>query len=97
MIESDAGIHDPLLTNAELAREPVSIKLCRPCAAAATFAAICREHLWKLHLVTRANVMAKTVVTRADALGALNLLERHPDDGELRQHLIAQLRRYLSA
>jgi hypothetical protein len=94
MIEFDAGIRDPLLTNAELAREPVSIKLCRPCAAA-TFAAICREHLWKLHLVTRANVMARAVVTRADALGALNLLERHPDDGELRQHLIAQLRRYL--
>ena len=96
MIEFDAGIHDPLLTNAELAREPASTKLCRP-SAAATFAAICREHLWKLHLVTRANVKAKTVVTRADALGALNLLERHPGDGELRQHLIAHLRIYLSA
>ena len=96
MIEFDAGIHDPLLTNAELAREPVSIKSCRPCAAA-QFAAICREHLWKLHLVTRANVMGRAVVTRADALAALNLLQRHPDDGELRQHLIAQLRTYLSA
>jgi hypothetical protein len=41
--------------------------------------------------------MARAVVTRADALAALNLLQRHPDDGELRQHLIAQLRTYLSA
>src|SRR5262245_6951515 len=64
MIEFGAGIHDPLLTNAELEREPVSSKSCRPCVAA-TFAAICREHLWKLHLVTRANVMAGAVVTPA--------------------------------
>ena len=96
MIEFDAGIHDPLLTNAELAREQVSVKFRRPCAAA-TFAAICREHLWKSHLATRANVMARAVVTRADALSALKLLERHPDDSGLRQHLIAELRTYLSA
>jgi hypothetical protein len=40
--------------------------------------------------------MAMGVVTRVDALAALDLLERHADDAALREHLLGGLRSFLS-
>src|SRR5262245_53783163 len=97
----DAAHSDALLCAAELSREPdwlfTAIRVCRCTYANAPLATVAREHLARPHDVTRLELLARGVITKGDADAALDLIERYGDDGELRQHLVEQLRGHLTA
>lgn len=60
-----------------------------------TVATLCRMHLERPALATRAAILSTPVITRADAIAALDLVAE-VDDAELTDHLLASLRRFLT-
>ena len=60
-----------------------------------TLATLCRMHLAEPKLATRGAILAKGISTRADAIGALNLVAESDGDGELTDHVLASLRSFL--
>ena len=60
-----------------------------------TLATLCRMHLAEPKLATRGAILAKGIVTKADAINALNLVAELDGDGELTDHLLASLRSFL--
>ena len=61
-----------------------------------TMATLCRMHLAEPKLATRGAILAKGIVTKADAITALNLVAELDGDGELIDHVLASLRAFLS-
>ena len=57
---------------------------------------LCRMHLAEPKLATRGAILAKGIVTKADAINALNLVAELDGDGELIDHLLASLRSFLA-
>jgi hypothetical protein len=59
-------------------------------------ATLARKHLLERKPGSRATLLTMLVTTQADAMAALSIIESDAEDSDLREHLIAGLRVYVS-
>jgi hypothetical protein len=96
------GVHaEPILCATELGREMAARfsatkqkPSCR-CYVGLGIAAIARKHLSEPKLASRAALMRMPVVTRVDAISALDLVAELEGNAELTDHLLTALRAFL--
>jgi hypothetical protein len=60
-----------------------------------SFATLARMHLQDQRMATRTALLTMPISTKADAVAGIDLVSELDGDGELTDHLLASLRRYL--
>ena len=94
---------EPILATFELEREErvrarfsVLRREASPSLRGYAMATLCRLHLERPALATRAAILSTPVISRADAIAGLDLVAELEGDGELTDHLLAGLGHFLA-
>lgn len=95
---------EPILATCEIeaeerAKARFSIATPRECACSYRgmgLAALARLHMIEPRLATRAALLSQSIVTRADAIAAVDLAAALEGDGQLTDHLLVLLRQFLT-